>query len=64
MLCQLGVPMTGTGLRMIYLSDRLKSFQEKAPYVAKAEKRKAEYEKNMKAYNKRQVQAFTDKGIA
>ncbi|XP_028784538.1 HMG1/2-like protein isoform X1 [Neltuma alba] len=29
---------------------------EKAPYVAKAEKRKAEYEKNMKAYNKRQAE--------
>ncbi|KAF7829475.1 HMG1/2-like protein [Senna tora] len=29
---------------------------EKAPYAAKAEKRKAEYEKNMKAYNKRQAE--------
>ncbi|GMN34744.1 hypothetical protein TIFTF001_004875 [Ficus carica] len=29
---------------------------EKAPYVAKAEKRKAEYEKNLKAYNKRQAE--------
>ncbi|XP_054794529.1 HMG1/2-like protein [Prosopis cineraria] len=29
---------------------------EKAPYVAKAEKRKADYEKNMKAYNKRQAE--------
>ncbi|KAK4275048.1 hypothetical protein QN277_018190 [Acacia crassicarpa] len=29
---------------------------EKAPYVAKAEKRKAEYEKNMKAYNKKQAE--------
>ncbi|KAH7523396.1 HMG1/2-like protein [Ziziphus jujuba] len=29
---------------------------EKAPYVAKAEKRKVEYEKNMKAYNKRQAE--------
>lgn len=34
-------------------------FQEKAPYVAKAEKRKVEYEKNMKAYNKRQVIQFS-----
>lgn len=30
-------------------------FQEKAPYVAKAEKRKVEYEKNIKAYNKKLV---------
>ncbi|XP_004500864.1 HMG1/2-like protein [Cicer arietinum] len=29
---------------------------EKAPYAAKAEKRKAEYEKNMKAYNKKQAE--------
>lgn len=29
--------------------------QEKAPYVAKAEQRKVDYEKNMKAYNKKQV---------
>jgi len=29
--------------------------QEKAPYVAKADKRKVEYEKNMKAYNKKLV---------
>ncbi|GAV88140.1 HMG_box domain-containing protein [Cephalotus follicularis] len=29
---------------------------EKAPYVAKAEKRKVEYEKNMKAYNKKQAE--------
>ncbi|KAI9109209.1 hypothetical protein K1719_019832, partial [Acacia pycnantha] len=29
---------------------------EKAPFVAKAEKRKADYEKNMKAYNKRQAE--------
>ncbi|KAJ7957979.1 High mobility group B protein 2 [Quillaja saponaria] len=29
---------------------------EKAPFVAKAEKRKVEYEKNMKAYNKRQAE--------
>ncbi|KAL5144310.1 HMG1/2-like protein [Glycine soja] len=28
---------------------------EKAPYVAKSEKRKVEYEKNMRAYNKKQV---------
>ncbi|OIS98325.1 PREDICTED: HMG1/2-like protein [Nicotiana attenuata] len=28
---------------------------EKAPYIAKAEKRKAEYEKNMDAYNRRQA---------
>ncbi|KAG6608639.1 hypothetical protein SDJN03_01981, partial [Cucurbita argyrosperma subsp. sororia] len=28
---------------------------EKAPYVAKADKRKVEYEKNMKAYNKKQA---------
>ncbi|KAD2804624.1 hypothetical protein R6Q59_029921 [Mikania micrantha] len=31
------------------------SVSEKAPYVAKAEKRKAEYEKNMTAYNKKQA---------
>ncbi|KAM7253394.1 hypothetical protein ACFE04_026012 [Oxalis oulophora] len=29
---------------------------EKAPYVSKAEKRKVEYEKNMKAYNKKQAE--------
>ncbi|PON90475.1 High mobility group box domain containing protein [Trema orientale] len=29
---------------------------DKQPYVAKAENRKAEYEKNMKAYNKRQAE--------
>nr|AFK36584.1 unknown [Medicago truncatula] len=29
---------------------------EKAPYAAKAEKRKAEYEKTMKAYNKKQAE--------
>ncbi|KAL1219737.1 High mobility group B protein 3 [Cardamine amara subsp. amara] len=29
------------------------SVSEKAPYVAKADKRKVEYEKNMKAYNKK-----------
>jgi len=31
------------------------SDSEKAPYVAKADKRKVEYEKNMKAYNKKLV---------
>ena len=31
--------------------------QEKAPYVAKAEKRKVEYNKNIQAYNKRLVSA-------
>ncbi|KAK9270187.1 hypothetical protein L1049_025763 [Liquidambar formosana] len=38
--------------------DKWKSLteEEKAPYVAKAEKRKSEYEKNMKAYNKRQAE--------
>ncbi|XP_038705027.1 high mobility group B protein 2-like [Tripterygium wilfordii] len=38
--------------------DKWKSLSEaeKAPYVAKAVKRKAEYEKNMKAYNKRQAE--------
>ncbi|KAK8580754.1 hypothetical protein V6N12_071007 [Hibiscus sabdariffa] len=38
--------------------DKWKSLSaaEKAPYIAKAEKRKAEYEKNMKAYNKRQAE--------
>ena len=30
--------------------------EEKTPYVEKAEKRKVEYEKNMKAYNKRQAE--------
>lgn len=29
--------------------------KEKAPYEAKAAKRKADYEKQMKAYNKKQV---------
>ncbi|XP_062163805.1 HMG1/2-like protein [Alnus glutinosa] len=29
---------------------------EKAPFVAKAEKRKVDYEKNMKAYNKKQAE--------
>ncbi|KAM7258121.1 hypothetical protein ACFE04_013862 [Oxalis oulophora] len=29
---------------------------EKAPYVAKADKRKIDYEKNMKAYNKKQAE--------
>lgn len=29
---------------------------EKAPYVAKADKRKADYEKNVEAYNKKQAQ--------
>ncbi|CAK9156307.1 unnamed protein product [Ilex paraguariensis] len=35
--------------------DKWKSMSEaeKAPYAAKAEKRKAEYEKNMRAYNKK-----------
>ncbi|XP_039002062.1 high mobility group B protein 3-like [Hibiscus syriacus] len=38
--------------------DKWKSLSdaEKAPYIAKAEKRKAEYEKNMKAYNKSQAE--------
>lgn len=30
-------------------------YQEKAPYVAKSDKRKVEYEKLMKAYNLKQV---------
>ncbi|GAB2300456.1 HMG1/2-like protein [Dionaea muscipula] len=36
--------------------DRWRSFSdaEKAPYIQKAEKRKAEYEKTLKAYNKKQ----------
>ncbi|GMI91399.1 high mobility group B3 [Hibiscus trionum] len=36
--------------------DKWKSLSgdEKAPYIAEAEKRNAEYEKNMEAYNKRQ----------
>ncbi|KAH1065876.1 hypothetical protein J1N35_030863 [Gossypium stocksii] len=39
--------------------DKWKSLSdaEKAPYIAKAEKRKVEYEKNMKAYTKRQAEA-------
>ncbi|XP_050211241.1 high mobility group B protein 3-like [Mercurialis annua] len=39
--------------------DRWKSMSEsdKAPFVAKAEKRKVEYEKKMKAYNKGQAEA-------
>ncbi|XP_061372788.1 HMG1/2-like protein [Gastrolobium bilobum] len=32
---------------------------EKAPYVAKAEKRKADYEKSMRAYNKKQAEGPT-----
>ncbi|KAK8648860.1 hypothetical protein V6N13_129602 [Hibiscus sabdariffa] len=42
--------------------DKWKSLSEaeKAPYVAKAEKRKVEYEKNMKAYNKRQAEGPKD----
>ncbi|XVF63523.1 hypothetical protein PTKIN_Ptkin09bG0093500 [Pterospermum kingtungense] len=38
--------------------DKWKSLSEaeKRPYVEKAEKRKVEYEKNMKAYNKRQAE--------
>lgn len=34
---------------------QLQKFQEKAPFVAKAEKRKTEYNKNMLAYNKKLV---------
>ncbi|XP_065846977.1 high mobility group B protein 3-like [Euphorbia lathyris] len=39
--------------------DKWKSLSEseKAPFVAKAEKRKVEYEKKMKAYNKEQSEA-------
>ncbi|GMI89801.1 high mobility group B3 [Hibiscus trionum] len=42
--------------------DKWKSLSEaeKRPYVDKAEKRKAEYEKNMKAYNKRQAEGPKD----
>ncbi|XAR64267.1 hypothetical protein NMG60_11024541 [Bertholletia excelsa] len=38
--------------------DKWKSLSDadKAPYVAKAEKRKKEYEKSMEAYNKKQAQ--------
>ncbi|MQI32230.1 hypothetical protein EI016_23865 [Escherichia coli] len=32
---------------------------EKAPFAAKAEKRKADYEKNMRAYNKKQAEGPT-----
>ncbi|QCE16767.1 high mobility group protein B3 [Vigna unguiculata] len=32
---------------------------EKAPYVAKSEKRKVEYEKSMRAYNKKQAEGPT-----
>ncbi|RYR48810.1 hypothetical protein Ahy_A07g034881 isoform A [Arachis hypogaea] len=32
---------------------------EKAPYVAKSEKRKQDYEKNMRAYNKKQAEGPT-----
>ena len=32
---------------------------EKAPFVAKSEKRKAEYEKSMRAYNKKQAEGPT-----
>ena len=34
-------------------------FQEKAPYVEKAEKKKKEYEKSIRAYNNGLVIAFT-----
>ncbi|XP_057974449.1 HMG1/2-like protein isoform X2 [Malania oleifera] len=39
--------------------DKWKSLtdDEKAPYISKAEKRKADYEKTMKAYNKKQAEA-------
>ncbi|KAJ0545791.1 putative chromatin remodeling & transcriptional activation HMG family [Helianthus annuus] len=37
---------------------------DKAPYVAKAEKRKAEYEKNMTAYNKKQAAGGNDEDDA
>nr|KJB14226.1 hypothetical protein B456_002G115100 [Gossypium raimondii] len=45
--------------------DKWKSLSEaeKAPYVAKAEKRKVEYEKNMKAYNKRQAEGPKDEDV-
>ncbi|MFS7994074.1 putative chromatin remodeling & transcriptional activation HMG family [Helianthus anomalus] len=36
------------------------STSEQAPYVAKAEKRKAEYEKTMVAYNKKQAMGGKD----
>ncbi|KAI3816272.1 hypothetical protein L1987_15965 [Smallanthus sonchifolius] len=36
------------------------SVSEKAPYVAKADKRKAEYEKTMVAYNKKQASGRND----
>ncbi|KAJ0086113.1 hypothetical protein Patl1_09380 [Pistacia atlantica] len=38
--------------------EKWKSMSEadKAPYVAKAEKRKADYEKELKSYNKRQAE--------
>lgn len=35
--------------------DSVCDFQDKAPYAAKSAKRKAEYEKSMVAYNKKQV---------
>ncbi|KAI4374872.1 hypothetical protein MLD38_012814 [Melastoma candidum] len=42
--------------------DKWKSLSdtEKAPFIAKAEKRKADYEKNMKAYNKKQAEGAKD----
>ncbi|XWS20839.1 hypothetical protein CRYUN_Cryun30bG0003300 [Craigia yunnanensis] len=49
--------------REIYKKDHPKNKSvaaEKRPYVDKAEKRKAEYEKNMKAYNKRQAEGPKD----
>ena len=41
--------------------DKWKSLSEaeKAPYVAKAEKRKTEYNKSMQAYNKRMAEGPT-----
>ena len=37
--------------------------QEKAPYVSKAEKLKAEYTKKMDAYNNKQVQCVPLYGV-
>ncbi|XP_039061273.1 high mobility group B protein 2-like [Hibiscus syriacus] len=45
--------------------DKWKSLSEaeKRPYVEKAEKRKVEYEKNMKSYSKRQAECLKNEDV-
>lgn len=59
------IPSVGEGfeffLRLIIVSfhyTKKKNTQEKAPYVAKAAKRKAEYEKIIASFDKKQVFLF------